>query len=339
MTDLDKLVHRVRDATVSRAAADTYVRELARWAEPPRRSWPVFAAGFAFAAAAAAIALLLWPTPRESAPATVAAPVRIGERVAIVADPGTSYRVVAATSDETRIAVDRGAVTARLWHGAGAHRLALEGGGVTATATGTVYSLAVGEHGAVVHVDEGTVEVRDERGTRAVAAGQTAGSGVASADSRAGAMLRELAAPPVPGDAAAPPATVPIDAPADTAARRDARVATTPPTPAPVDAAIESVKDRWHRVRLLRGQGQLDAAVRECLAIADLRDATWSPIALVEAVRIYVGPLADSERALALADRVLAEWPGDALADEARALRCRALDQLGRGAECKPATP
>lgn len=60
----------------------------------------------------------------------------------------------------------------------------------------------------------------------------------------------------------------------------------------------------------------------------------WSPIALVEAMRIELGPLADPERALALAERTLHEWPADALVSEARELRCRALRQLGRGVEC-----
>ena len=63
----------------------------------------------------------------------------------------------------------------------------------------------------------------------------------------------------------------------------------------------------------------------------------WSPIALVEAVRIELGPLADPERAIALADRVLREWSADALVSEARELRCRALRQLGRSDECAPA--
>jgi len=48
-------------------------------------------------------------------------------------------------------------------------------------------------------------------------------------------------------------------------------------------------------------------------------DPIWSPIALVEAVRIELGPLADPERAIALADRVIREWPADALVSEARA--------------------
>jgi hypothetical protein len=107
----------------------------------------------------------------------------------------------------------------------------------------------------------------------------------------------------------------------------------------PVRAVEPTIKDRWRAARLLRGQGWFADALAECVAIADARDPTWSPIALVEAIRIELGPLAGPERAIALADRMLREWPNDALAAEARELRCRALRQLGRGDECAIASP
>lgn len=66
-------------------------------------------------------------------------------------------------------------------------------------------------------------------------------------------------------------------------------------------------------------------------------DRTWSPIALVEAARIELGPQSAPERVLALVDRFERKWPAHTLAPEARELRCRALRQLGRGAECAPA--
>jgi hypothetical protein len=65
----------------------------------------------------------------------------------------------------------------------------------------------------------------------------------------------------------------------------------------------------------------------------------WSPIALVEAIQIELHQLADPERAIALADRMLRDWPGDPLVSEARDLRCRALRQIGRGGECAAASP
>jgi hypothetical protein len=318
--------------------ADAYVRELARWAAPAPRRWlPWLVAG---AAAAAAVAFALWPRGTQTIEIAVrpvhvdvaAAPIAIGERVAIVVEPGTAFRVLRADHDETRIAVDRGAVTARLFHGA-AHRLSLEGGGLVATATGTVYSLVVGSRGAVVHVDRGAVRVRDAAGPHDVVAGtrwavdvsgQPATSMVGDiAPSLGAAMLLAIDAPPaIAPDPPPPPVT---------AAPRTA--------PPPVPVPLESPKDRWHRARLFRSQGKLADAIAECLAIADTKDATWAPIALVEAARIYLGPLGDPEHAIATADRMLAAWPAASLAAEAREIRCRALGQLGRGAECAARSP
>ena len=339
MTDLDHLVARARTAPVRRATAEAYVRELERWARPasPSRAWlPWLAGGLALAAVAVlAIVATRGPAPRPLA----AAPVQVGDRVAIVAEPGTSYRVVAATESETRIAIEHGTITARLWHGARAHQLSLEGGGVIATATGTVYSLAVGPDGPVVHVDEGTVAVVDRTGTRAVPAGASFPASGAIGIPRAASVLLALAAPdtstPVARDAAvdAPGAEVVRDAsPHGPPAPRDASPG---PAATPTPASM-TVKDRWHHARLLRGQGRFADAVAECVAIADAHDATWSPIALVEAIRIYLGPLAQPERAIDEADRLHRDWPTDALAGEAQQLRCQALGQLGRGAECAP---
>jgi hypothetical protein len=98
--------------------------------------------------------------------------------------------------------------------------------------------------------------------------------------------------------------------------------------------ATSVIKDRWRRARQLRTEGKFRAAVAECLVIASAHDATWSPIALVEAIRLYAGPLADSAQVVGLADRVIHEWPADTLVPEARQLRCRALFKLGRGGEC-----
>jgi hypothetical protein len=95
-----------------------------------------------------------------------------------------------------------------------------------------------------------------------------------------------------------------------------------------------SIKERWRRARLLRAQGSYQRALAESLVIVDAKDATWSSIALVEAIRICNGPLADPDQALALADRFLREWPSSSLATEVRQLRCHALGQLGRTDGC-----
>lgn len=355
MTDLDALIERARSATVDRAAAERHVRELERQgqAAPEPRRWLPWLAGGLAAAVAAAVVLWLWPEP----PGSPGAPVAIGDRVTVIADPDTVYHPAHTGADDTTITVERGAVTARLWPGARQHRLVLAGGAVTAIATGTVYSLAVRSGAAVVHVVEGTVEVHAGGAVHTVRAGQSWPPDGPGADPAAGRALLALSAPPPGADAVAPPidagiATLPLDAgePADAtddapeapdahavgAPAIDAGATTRPPrAPAPpVPAPPPTIKDRWRTARTLRGQGQLDRAVAECLAIADARDATWSPIALVEAVRIELGPLADPGRAIELVERMLREWPDDALAPEARELRCRALRQLGRGGEC-----
>jgi hypothetical protein len=275
--------------------------------------------------------------------------------VAIIIDPDTAYRVVHADSDTTSIEVARGAVTARLWPGMRPHRLALSSGGVTAVATGTVYRLAVRPDGAVVSVVEGTVEVEVGGVVHAVRAGETWPAGRKAGEPAAGRTLLALLAPPVDlahavadtadaapeaTDAGAPVDLAPDAMEADAAVDATDLVARVPDagTAQPVRAApAPSVKDRWRSARLRRSQGQFTEAVAECLAIADARDAVWSPIALVEAVQIELHQLADPARAIEFADRMLRDWPRDSLAPEARDLRCRALRQLGRGAGCAAA--
>jgi hypothetical protein len=337
---LDNMIARARDLQVRDDHADRFVAELGRWARPepkPSRA-PWF--GFALAAAAAAVLLVLVLRPHGGA-TTAPGAIRIGERVAIIAEPNTSYRVLAADVDRTEVFVERGTVTARLWPGEQPHRLALRGEGVEAVATGTVYTLSVDERGPSVHVREGKVAVArgDERVQ--VAAGTSWPPGAARRDSHAAERLLAMTAPPPV--AIDEPVRVPDPQPIDDTppAPADAPPSDASPHPHGSPAAVPdagvpapSLKDRWRQARLLRGQGNFDAAIAECIAIADAKDATWSPIALVEAARIELGPRASPERAIALADRFAAEWPAHQLAPEARELRCRALRQLGRDAEC-----
>jgi len=91
---------------------------------------------------------------------------------------------------------------------------------------------------------------------------------------------------------------------------------------------------RKHVYLILGGGAIADDAVQEAMialhrGLASFRGDTASPRtwALAIATRI------------ALADRAIREWPGDALVSEVRELRCRALRQLGRGGECGSAPP
>jgi hypothetical protein len=368
---VDRLVDRARTAVVDRAAAERCVDELERWARPQAAAprWvPWLAAGLA---AAATIALALW---WRAGALERPGPVVLGDRVAIMAAAGTVYRVIRAEAGDTELAVERGAVTARLWPSGAPHRLALSGGGVTATATGTVYSLAITATGPVINVAEGAVEVRAADGLHVVTAGGAWPAAGAAPGGAPGAVIDRdavtaLLALPAPGPQAAPgDAAIEVDATplaglgavaGDTAdgsvdgaaddtagdpvgaAEGDAASSSAAPRPrAGAGSGSAAIKDRWRTARLWRGQGRFAAALAECVAIADARDPVWSPIALVEAIRIALGPLADPERVLALADRMIRDWPDDAQTAEARALRCRALAQLGRSAECAaPAAP
>jgi hypothetical protein len=334
------VIARARAATVHRAAAERYVGELDRWARPapqPRRWVAWLTTGGA--AVVAAVVVALWIAGR--APSETLTPVRIGDRVAIIAAPASVYRVVRADPGATEIAIDRGTVTARLWRTDRPHRLTLAGGGITATAKGTIYSLGVEPAGPIVHVSEGTVEVRAGEGLHVVHAGASWPVTATAPDPVAGRALLALALttslPSLVADADADTdAGVAIDAAAPVASPSDAGV-DTPRTPAPaMPPDAPAIKDRWRTARLLRGQGRFTAALTECLAIADARDPMWSPIALVEAIRIEIAPLAAPERSIALADRMIREWPDDPLVAEARELRCRALRQLGRASECTP---
>ncbi|MBL8619678.1 MAG: hypothetical protein JNK64_00210 [Myxococcales bacterium] len=373
--DLDHLLARARQAEVrpelAAAAVTAATRAAHERAVAPRAWWPRVAVGAGLALALAAVVLLAWPRRAAPPPAAV---VAIGDRVAIAVSPGGRYAVAAADGDHTVVVVERGAVTARLWPGARPHRLALRGADVEATATGTVFTVAVDERGATVRVHEGTVQVIAADGAHAVAAGawwpdgragRTLGSGAA-------AQLRALPAPrgfapdvPAPTDTTAPTATTPPDAvalaPDAAAPTSDAASAAPPPpstdaavaidasssprdpstAPPPIDAGATApspvpLNERWRRARLLRAQGQADAARTACLDIAAAGDPTWSPIALVEAIRIDLDARSAPEAALTLADQMLARWPAHALITETRALRCRALRQLGRGAACAP---
>src|SRR5262249_56220205 len=103
-----------------------------------RRGWvPWLAAGVA--AAAAVLVALWWQGDAAIAPR---APLQIGDHVAILAAPGTAYRVVRSDAAGTEIAVEHGAVTARLWRTAQPYRLPLSGGGAPPAAGGPGYSPA-----------------------------------------------------------------------------------------------------------------------------------------------------------------------------------------------------
>ena len=341
---LDQLLLRAREVQVRPDVIAREVAEIARLARVesrPARRWPPFVLGAGASAAIAALVVwLVWPRP----PGAID-PVRVGDRVAIVAQPGTAYRVAHTGEERTEIEIDSGVVTARLWPGERGHELVLRGSGLEVIAAGTVYTVGVDHRGAWVHVQEGAVRMGDRR----VGEGEAWPENRApAATERASASLLAMSAPATPaasvrvravdgGVAEAPP---PTPSPEPDAAphgpRRGGR--SDPDLVDAVDAAPALV-DRWRRARLLRAQGEPRRGLDECLAIADAGDPTWSPIALVEAIRIALDALAAPERSVEIADRMIQDWPAHTLIGETRALRCRALRQLGRSAECDSPLP
>lgn len=361
---LDSLLATARAATVPADVAQRRVAELERWARPqPRAPW--WRAGLLVFAGAAAAAAGLWLWWRAVPPPIVP----LGDRVALIAEPGAQYRVLATDRGHTEVLVESGTVTARLWKGQGRHALALRGGGVIAAATGTIYSLTIERGQPSVRVHEGVVEVRSESAGTAPARIIAGASWPAAEPSRGSASARRLErfrpllvaesvaidaglaadsvrdaaserssdagpdAAPDAGSAAAPLADAGA-APRANAASRPARDAASPDAGSPARPAPMPPADRWRLARLLRSQGKFREALVECLAIADSADPTWAPIALVEAARLTLGPLAEPHQTLELSRRMRASWPKHTLLTEMRAIECRALKQLGRATEC-----
>lgn len=358
---LDSLLATARAATVPADVAKRRVAELERWARPqPRAPW--WRAGLLVATGALVATAALWLWWRATPPPIIP----LGDRVALIAEPGAQYRVLATDRGHTEVLVESGTVTARLWKGQGRHALALRGGGVIAAATGTIYSLTIERGQPSVRVHEGTVEVRSESASAESASVPAGASWPAAERSHGEASARRLQrfrplldAEPVAIDAGVardpgrePASDAAIDASADAAPPTDASAAPIPhaaprptrerahpavtfdagvTTPA---AALETPADRWRLARLRRGQGKFQEALAECLALADSGDPTWAPIALVEAARLTLGPLAEPQQTLELSRRMRASWPKHTLLTEMRAIECRALKQLGRAAEC-----
>jgi hypothetical protein len=283
------------------------------------------------------------PSPSEPVAASI---VGIGSRVAVVPSPGAVYTVLAATAEQTDIAVRSGAVTARLYPGASPHRLRLIADQLEATATGTIYTLVMPPSlhpYAIVH--EGRVHVRDRDGEHAVSAGQSwpaaasspGSPGSLAIDAAAHRLAQHalIAAPVAP---TAPPAGGsgsggPADEPAGSAAPDVPPAGQAPggsaQPPAGAVTPASGAEDRWRRARQLRGQGHPREALEILDELGKRGDAVWSPIAIAEAMRIHGSVLADPRAVVQLGDAFLGRYPGHALVREVTGMLCRAHRALG----------
>ncbi len=365
-TRLEAVLAGARAAEVRRDVAERFVDELERWSRRDaatrtparRRAWVLFGAA-AMAAMAVVAVVSLWtrlaPPPERVADLPHDVPVALEPLrlpgVAVIAASDTRYQVVSSGPQGTELALRSGRLVVRAWPG---HSVQVDHQTFRASADGAVFRIArvpSTTTAVAVEVVAGamTIETRDP-GAMEDARVERVGPGArwpadqaavfAASDQRAVTTLQQCTAfdldlPSVPP----PDADLHLDAgsaaadPASSPARRALGARPGPDAPPGV-----SIKDRWRHARLLRAQADFAGALAECDAIADAHDPTWSPIALVEAARIYLGPLDDLEHVLTTTSRFFREYPTHALTRDVRELRCRALAQLGRGNECAGST-
>jgi hypothetical protein len=358
---LDKAIAQARELTVRPGEAEAWARETMRWARvvdarSRRARWAVPA--LVAAVSAAAIAVLLWRLGPEQARGPAAPAITdVGERVAIAPEPGARFSIVESSPSLTEIRVAAGGVSARLYGGAGDHRLVVAAGQFRFEATGTIYTVVAPEGGApyaIVH--EGTVDVVDQRGERSAVAAGAAWPATRPADratpERAAERLRrhrapgraasappapDKSAPTAPGPAVPAPPDASADAGAEDGSDEGAAGSGSRIGPRPM---VESSEDTWRRARLLRGQGNYREALRALAPLAAGRDPTWAPIAQLERMRI-AETMSDPRAVRDLGAEFRARWPGHALRGEADALFCAAHRQLGAAppADCRAPAP
>ncbi len=361
MADLATIVNAARAVHVVESHAADYVRQLrldqanvAVGATRSARWWLPWTVTLAASAAAVAFAVL-WsrsadaPTPQLAvlptpAPVVVSSmpsntpsngdPValRVAAAAALVAQPGAQLAVETSSSTTSVLTFSQGVASFRVGRG---HQMRVvlhdgelllkSGGASIATGTTPTGAGTGADRESSIRIDDGDAVFTNRDGhVRPLPKGQAAV--FAGASERAVAQLRtyglELPLPSTPPATTLPPSLPPTK-------NQDS---------ASVKPATLSAVEQWRRVRLLRGQGDFAGAVELAHKLGAMGDATWSPIALLEAARVEIGPLLSSERALGTCAELLRTYPTHALAHEAAAIRCRALTELGRSSECAERT-
>lgn len=224
--------------------------------------------------------------------------------VAILPSAGASYAVDESHAAATQVRLWHGGLTVRLYPGRRDYALAVIAGDVVVRARGTIFAVLRDTAGIRVYVERGEVEVSRASESWQVNAGQSwpMEAGVPEFVRESSQRLSEhvLAAE-------APP----------------------PAPPAPQVAPEQPPEDLWRRARLLRGQGEARAAVRVLERLVARDDATWSPLALIEKMRIFTTELDDPARTETLAGQFLAGYADHRLAPDVRQLRCGAQRRRG----------
>lgn len=291
--------------------------------------------------------------------------VQLGPSVTMVTAPRTSVVLTAQTDTLTALELDAGTIALELHHpvGRAAQVLRVRAHDVEVRATGTVFAVTVRASGEVqVITRRGEVEVRTSSRSWSVGEGQAWPAGATWSDVAAlfDALEGHALLSPRGGVVATPspeapiessttseadvtaPAPRPAEPTATPSAAHDARGASASPDDAP-DAAIvgldaatedagrdESPEGRWQRARLLRAQGDPASALEDLSALIAAHDPTWSPMALLESMRIYESVTGAPERVLDLGLEFARDHRRHSLWPEARKMTCRAAEQLDR---------
>lgn len=317
------------------------------------------------AAALGAVALIATGTLalRGRGGASPGQPVQLGPSVTMVAAPDTSVVLTAQTETLTALELEAGTVALELHHpvGRAAQVLRVRAHDVEVRATGTVFAVTARASGEVqVITRRGEVEVRTSSRSWSVGEGQAWPAGATwsevaalfdvleghvliSPRARAGGAPTE----PVAGSTTSTtdttsPAPSPAEPTASPSVVHEPRGPSASPDDTP-DAAIlgldaatedagrdESPEGRWQRARLLRAQGDPASALEDLSALIAARDPTWSPMALLESMRIYESVTGAPERVLELGLEFARDHRRHSLWPEARKMTCRAAEQLDR---------
>ncbi|MBP9088379.1 MAG: hypothetical protein KBG15_19820 [Kofleriaceae bacterium] len=349
MADLAQIVAAARAVQVDDAHAVQYVQQLRLHvanasAVVPSRSWLPWAFALATSTAAVVFAVLWLRSPSAAPPLGVAQPVSSHLALtarrpaqpasplppapasapvvlrlagaAVVVQPGAQVYVVANTATTSTLHFTQGVASFR---GGAGHlvRVQLSDGELLLRAG--IASIATDANGSAIRLEDGGATFTDTVGrVRPLPVGQQAR--FAASSELAVTQLRALT----------------FDLPLQQTATTQAIVPTANQGSATADSAVV---EQWRLVRLLRGQGKFAGAAELAHKIGVLGDATWSPIALLEAARIELGPLLSSTQAIKTCDELLQKYPQHALAREAADIRCRALTELGRSSECQVVAP
>ncbi len=289
-------------------------------------------------AAAIAVALTIWLMPakdRETKAPAVArvlgSVVQVGPSVAVLPHANADFSIDHVSPDYTRLHIQTGVVDVRLTHeDSSAHTVEVVAASTSFIATGTTYRVGFDDGRVFSTVFEGAIEIQRE--------GQpvtTLGTMESWPDERVVTMDSYTSKLAAYGFRETKRKSY-----SETMALVDAGP---PPRPEPrrkttTDAAKpDDVLTLWRKARLFQGQGRAREALPLLREIKNRGDATWSPLALIEEIRLQVDPFASPKKVVSLANRFFATYPQHPLTAEVRHMWCSAHTSVSetQPMECK----